>query len=181
MDATSRGAHPIPMPNVPFAHIGPSHPYASLMAELRDAIAALELPGDGRLPVQAELKVARDAGSGAFVPDRFYWSEQARPGDAPFSFAARTLTWSARSRAIELITFPQDPYLTSAIDLLGRWARQGVSGRVLRYVPLRRLRCGSIIRSTAPASPRSSAVPASARPMTSSRVSPPRHWPRACR
>ncbi len=122
----------------PFEFVGPNHPFFDVVQDLREAIAARLEPGATIALVHAELKAV--AGPGGWTLDRAYWSAQrTRRPDRPFGFSAETLSWSAKSGQIDWLSFPADPYLTSVETVLNRWSSDGVRGRVLRYVPLRRL------------------------------------------
>jgi aminoglycoside phosphotransferase (APT) family kinase protein len=126
------------MAPVPFAFIGSDHPFFPTVQELREAIVRRMEPGTDSTIVHAELKAV--AGPGGWRLDRAYWSNQHthRP-DRPFGFAAETLSWSAKAGRVDWLTFPEDPYLATAAAVLERWTSGGAPGRVLRYVPLRRL------------------------------------------
>ena len=89
-------------------------------------------PG-AQLSVKTDLKF-RVTGTGRIRIRRFYWSLQriARPGNTDFN--ARTLVLEPDSGP-QWLSFPDDPQLPAARDLLGN----GMHTQVLHYVPLRRL------------------------------------------
>ncbi|MCZ8102033.1 MAG: aminoglycoside phosphotransferase family protein [Burkholderiales bacterium] len=123
---------------VPFAFIGPDHPFFPTVQALREAIVRrMEAATDIAL-VHAELKAV--AVPGGWRLDRAYWSaQQTRLTGRPFGFASETLSWSEKAGRFDWLTFPVDPYLATAAAVLERWTSEGAGGRVLRYVPLRRL------------------------------------------
>jgi aminoglycoside phosphotransferase (APT) family kinase protein len=121
-----------------FGFIGPGHPFAPAIEQLRAAIAAspgfaafARLAGSPQCEVHADLKAGR-AADGSWKLQRAYWCLQHEGPDG--QTVSHMALWREGQDLPRLLDFPQDPYLPTLRELL-----EGRRIELLRYVPLRRV------------------------------------------